>query len=86
MTMRTEDAIYFVEICSCTGLQCIRCNPESCEHIRLEKRHHPWQGQIDVSSTDMGKVPEENLKGLDGGAEASISQRDSLVGITGGFL
>lgn len=34
----------------------------------------------------MNKVPEEDLKGLDGGAEASISQRESLVGITGRFL
>ena len=86
MGMHTEDAIYLVEMCWCTGVACIRCNPDHCEHRRMEKRHHPWQGQVDVDTKDVGKVPEEDLKGLDGGAEASISTRDSLIGITGRFL
>lgn len=82
--MHTEDAIYCVEMCGCTGVACIYCNPGPCEHRRTEKRQHPWQGQIDVDAADAGKVPEEDLRG--GGAEASISQRDSLIGITGRFL
>lgn len=86
MTMRTEDAIYCVEMCGCTGVACIGCNPGPCEHRRMEKCHHPWQGIVDVDAKDMEKVPEEDLKGLDGGAEASICQRDSLIGITGRFL
>ena len=86
MSMTTEDAIYRVEMCGCTGVACIRCNPGPCEHRREEKRHHPWQGFVDVDSKDACKVPDEDLRGIEGGAEASISQRDSLVGITGRFL
>lgn len=86
MSMTTEEAIYRVDMCSCTGVACIRCNPGSCGNRRTEKRCHPWQGFVDVDAKDVNKVPEEDLKGLDGGAEASISQRDSLVGTTGRFL
>lgn len=78
MTMRTEDAIYRVEMCGCTGVACIRCNPGPCEHRRTEKRHHPWQGQVDVSSADVGKVPEEDLSGHDGDAEPKLDQRDAM--------
>ena len=86
MSMTTEEEIYRVEMCVCTGVACIRCNPGPCEHRRTEKRHHPWQGLVDVDANDVEKVPEEDLRGIEGGAEASISQRDSLVGITGRFL
>ena len=84
MSMTTDDAIYRVDMCGCTGVACILCNPGPCEHRRTEKRHHPWQGAVDVDAADSDKVPEEDLRG--GGAEASISQRDSLIGITGRFL
>lgn len=86
MSMTTEEEIYRVEMCDWTGVQCIYCNQGACEHRRTEKRHHPWQGFVDVDAKDAGKVPEEDLRGIEGGAEASISQRDSLVGITGRFL
>lgn len=80
MSMHTEDAIYCVEMCGCTGVACIRCNPGPCEHRRETKRHHPWQGQIDVSSEDLGKVPEEDLSGHDGDAEPKLDQRDVIRG------
>ena len=86
MSMTTEEAIYRVDMCGCTGVACIRCNPGSCGNRREEKRHHPWQGFVSVDAKDVEKVPEEDLRGLEGGAEASIRQRDSLVGITGRFL
>ena len=78
MTMHTEDAIYVVEMCGCTGVQCIHCNPGPCEHRRETKRHHPWQGQIDVSRADLDKVPEEDLSGHDGDAEPKLDQRDVM--------
>lgn len=80
MSMRTEDAIYRVEMCGCTGVACIRCNPGPCEHRRETKRHHPWGGQIDVSSDDLSKVPEEDLRGADGDAEPKLDQRDVIRG------
>lgn len=61
MAMRTEDAIYNVEMCGCTGVQCIRCNPGPCGHRRVEKRHNPWQGFVDVDARDAWKVPEEDF-------------------------
>lgn len=74
MSMHTEDAIYCVEMCGCTGVQCIRCNPGPCEHRVETKRHHPWNGQIDVACTDLGAVPEEDLRGHDGDAEPKLDQ------------
>lgn len=78
MSMHTEDAIYCVEMCGCTGVACIYCNPGACEHRRTEKRHHPWQGQVDVDTKDVGKVPEEDLSGHDGDAEPKLDQRDVM--------
>lgn len=75
MSMTTEDAIYRVDMCGCTGVACIRCNPGACGNRRTEKRHHPWQGFVDVDADDMDKVPEEDLKGLNG-----------VTGISGRFL
>ena len=82
MSMRTEDAIYHVEICDWTGVQCIYCNPGPCEHRRVEKRHHPWQGFVDVDAKDAGKVPEEDLKGIDGGSDVRCHQDDVLSGVS----
>ena len=82
MSMTTEDAIYHVEMCGCTGVACIRCNPGPCEHRRMEKRHHPWQGFVDVDAKDACKVPDEDLKGLDGGADVRSHQHDVLSGIS----
>lgn len=80
MSMHTEDAIYRVEMCGCTGVACIRCNPGPCEHRRMEKRQHPWQGFVDVSGEDLDKVPEEDLSGHDGDAEPKMDQRDVIRG------
>ena len=82
MSMTTEDAIYNVEMCGCTGVACIRCNPGPCDFRKVEKRHHPWQGFVDVDAKDAGKVPEEDLKGIDGGADARGHQHDVLSGIS----
>lgn len=82
MSMVKEDAIYRVEMCDWTGVQCIYCNPGSCEHRREEKRHHPWQGFIDVDAKDVEKVPEEDLRGIEGGADARGHQHDVLSGVT----
>lgn len=78
MSMTTEDAIYRVEMCGCTGVACIRCNPGPCEHRLEEKRHHPWHGIVDVDAKDAGKVPEEDLSGIEGGAEPKLDQRDVI--------
>lgn len=80
MSMVTEDAIYRVEMCDWTGVQCIYCNPGPCEHRKVEKRHHPWQGFIDVDANDVEKVPEEDLRGCDGDAEPKLDQRDVIRG------
>ena len=82
MSMVTEDAIYNVEMCGYTGVACIRCNPGPCEHRREEKRHHPWQGFVDVDASDVDKVPEEDIKGICGGADARSHQHDVLSGIS----
>ena len=82
MSMTTEDAIYRVEMCGCTGVACIRCNPGPCDHRRIEKRHHPWQGFIDVDARDVDKVPEEDLKGIDGGSDVRCHQHDVLSGVS----
>ena len=80
--MTTEDAIYRVEICDWTGVQCIYCNPGPCEHRKVEKRRHPWAGGIDVDAKDAKKVPEEDLKGIDGGSDVRCHQHDVLSGIS----
>ena len=82
MGMTTEDSIYRVEMCDWTGVACIRCNPGPCEHRRMEKRHHPWQGFIDVDARDVDKVPEEDLKGIYGGSDVRCHQHDVLNGVT----
>ena len=82
MSMTTEDAIYRVEMCGCTGVACIRCNTGFCENRKGEKRHHPCQGLVDVDAKDAGKVPEEDLKGIEGGADARGHQHDVLSGIS----
>ena len=82
MSMVTEDAIYHVEICDWTGVQCIYCNQGPCEHRKVEKRHHPWQGFVDVDAKDACKVPEEDLKGIDGGSDMRCHQHDVLSGVS----
>lgn len=78
MSMRTENAIYRVEICDWTGVQCIYCNPGPCEHRKVEKRHHPWSGSIDVDAENLQDVPEEDLRGHDGDAEPKIDQNNMI--------
>ena len=80
MSMRTEDPIYNVDVCGCTGVACIYCNPGPCGNRRTEKRQHPWQGFVDVSGEDLDKVPEEDLSGHDGDAEPKMDQRDVIRG------
>ena len=82
MSMTTEDAIYNVDMCGCTGVACIRCNHGPCENRKVEKRHHPWQGFVDVDAKDACKVPEEDLSGIEGGADARGHQHDVLSGIS----
>ena len=84
MSMTTEDAIYRVEMCGCTGVACIRCNPGPCEHRREEKRHHPWQGFIDVDAENLQDVPEEDLRGRDGDAEPKLDQNNMIHNMRSG--
>lgn len=79
MSMTTEDAIYRVEMCDYTGVKCIYCNPGPCEHRRLQMRHHPWEGFVDVAREDIWKVPDEDLS-HSGGAEPRLDPIQSVRG------
>ena len=82
MSMRTEDPIYNVDVCGCTGVACIYCNPGPCGHRRTEKRHHPWGSTVDVAWEDRFKVPKEDLSNS-GGAEP---QMDPIQAVRGRML
>lgn len=76
--MDTDDGalLYTVEICSLTGVECIRCR-DNCGRAREERRARPWQGDPRVMAEDVPRIPRPDKSGkgrgnFDGGLNVHL--------------